>query len=605
MGFGNLFSTLNTSKSGLRVSQVQVDVTGKNVANANDEHYTRQRVASQALPKFFAKGRHIEGGNGVKSVDIQRVFNEFVYTDYRKALSSKEYSNYMAKTLKQVSDFFPELEGYGISNGVKNYFDSWSNLISNPNDPASKIALVKTASSLARSLSQARNNLTDTIYTLNKEIKSYVNEINTLASEIAAVNKEILVTTEMQKESDTVTVVNELKDRRDELELAIAKLVSIEVDRRETVSDNRNEDSTIEAGSHYVLNIGGFNIVDSTDSSPLITKSDAESDNLLDIKYLRQDEEEFNISSYIQDGKLGALLRLRGSTDSNGLSIVGHIQEYINKLDKFTQGLINSTNSIYAKTASNYFSTKITSSSMENVQEGSFFINMFDLNDNFVGQKEIFIDANTKIKDIVDQFNSNTDDNADGSASNDINDKFSAKYIDGVFVLGPLEDKGKYSISIDDRETNFAGALSLKKFFIGDNAYNIGVDLELLSKPEKIDAYVLTKEGKTLLGNSMVQLQNREINFYDKGVITDKLSLGDYFNSIMSSLSNDAKISIENNKTKETLFKSVQTEFDSIGRVSIDEELVNLMKFQAGYVSNAKVLTTVDEMINTLLGIKQ
>ncbi|HIP14277.1 MAG TPA: hypothetical protein EYG74_02170, partial [Sulfurimonas autotrophica] len=50
---------------------------------------------------------------------------------------------------------------------------------------------------------------------------------------------------------------------------------------------------------------------------------------------------------------------------------------------------------------------------------------------------------------------------------------------------------------------------------------------------------------------------------------------------------------------------SVTDEFDSISKVDIDEEMTNLMKYQAGYQASAKVITTIDQMIQTLLGMKQ
>ncbi|MBP6498279.1 MAG: hypothetical protein KA253_06360, partial [Campylobacteraceae bacterium] len=36
----------------------------------------------------------------------------------------------------------------------------------------------------------------------------------------------------------------------------------------------------------------------------------------------------------------------------------------------------------------------------------------------------------------------------------------------------------------------------------------------------------------------------------------------------------------------------------------VDEELANLMKFQTAYSANAKIITTIDQMLDTLLGIK-
>ena len=41
---GTLFSTLDVALSGLQVSQVQLEVTGHNIANVNREGFSRQRA---------------------------------------------------------------------------------------------------------------------------------------------------------------------------------------------------------------------------------------------------------------------------------------------------------------------------------------------------------------------------------------------------------------------------------------------------------------------------------------------------------------------------------------------------------------------------------
>ena len=45
--------------------------------------------------------------------------------------------------------------------------------------------------------------------------------------------------------------------------------------------------------------------------------------------------------------------------------------------------------------------------------------------------------------------------------------------------------------------------------------------------------------------------------------------------------------------------------YNQLTKVDKDEELLNLMKFQATYTANAKIVTAIDEMIQTLLGLKR
>mgnify|MGYP005624701121 CR=1 FL=1 len=59
------------------------------------------------------------------------------------------------------------------------------------------------------------------------------------------------------------------------------------------------------------------------------------------------------------------------------------------------------------------------------------------------------------------------------------------------------------------------------------------------------------------------------------------------------------------NGTNLALFNTVYSQFQSISGVNIDEELVDLMKFKITYSANAKVITTINQMLDALLGIEQ
>ncbi len=50
---------------------------------------------------------------------------------------------------------------------------------------------------------------------------------------------------------------------------------------------------------------------------------------------------------------------------------------------------------------------------------------------------------------------------------------------------------------------------------------------------------------------------------------------------------------------------SIQSSYDQLTKVDKDEEMLDLMKFQAAYTANAKIITAIDEMLQTLLGLKR
>ena len=56
-------------------------------------------------------------------------------------------------------------------------------------------------------------------------------------------------------------------------------------------------------------------------------------------------------------------------------------------------------------------------------------------------------------------------------------------------------------------------------------------------------------------------------------------------------------------ETQESITVSLQSTYDQLTKVDTDEEMIYLMQFQAAYEANAKVITAVDEMLETLLAM--
>ena len=44
---------------------------------------------------------------------------------------------------------------------------------------------------------------------------------------------------------------------------------------------------------------------------------------------------------------------------------------------------------------------------------------------------------------------------------------------------------------------------------------------------------------------------------------------------------------------------------ESVSGVSLDEEMTNLVKFQKAYQASARLVTTIDEMLDTILNMKR
>jgi flagellar hook-associated protein 1 FlgK len=77
------------------------------------------------------------------------------------------------------------------------------------------------------------------------------------------------------------------------------------------------------------------------------------------------------------------------------------------------------------------------------------------------------------------------------------------------------------------------------------------------------------------------------------------------FDIIATGVGVETNRAILNNETVTAQFNAVEQEYASVSQVSIDEELTNLIRFQTAYGAASKIITTIDQMTETLLGIKR
>ncbi|XPV68977.1 MAG: FlgK family flagellar hook-associated protein [Halarcobacter sp.] len=81
-------------------------------------------------------------------------------------------------------------------------------------------------------------------------------------------------------------------------------------------------------------------------------------------------------------------------------------------------------------------------------------------------------------------------------------------------------------------------------------------------------------------------------------------SFSEFYQEIRVNISTDK----ENNdfllETQNSVKEALQFDYDQYTKVDGDEEMINLIKFQAAYTANAKIITVVDQMLQTLLGLK-
>ena len=244
------------------------------------------------------------------------------------------------------------------------------------------------------------------------------------------------------------------------------------------------------------------------------------------------------------------------------------------------------------------------------LENGSFDINVYNDNGDIIASRTITINMDSKdprystLQGILAQINTpNIDDNNDSNSLNDVDDYYKAEFVNGELVISKKTTQNTY-IGLSNDSANFGGAFGVNKFFDGTNASNIDLAKKLKDNPSLISASKTPNSGDNQVANDILNLQTKQITFYTNNS-TVNATIYEFYRQTTTDLANEVNATTTKKETTQTLLTSITNEYQSISGVNIDEELLNLEKYQRGYQANAKVITTINQMLDALFGIKQ
>ena len=166
------------------------------------------------------------------------------------------------------------------------------------------------------------------------------------------------------------------------------------------------------------------------------------------------------------------------------------------------------------------------------------------------------IDNLTSMQDVLDQLNANIDDNKNGNASDDFDDRFVATYNNETktFTITSKNPAEEIYISIQDDGTNFAGALGINRFFAGNSADNIELAEPYKSDATLIRAYREPVDGNFEIANLMQQLQYDKITFTSQDGTQQSETISGYFRYIAGRVSSQTESTQITLETKEAVY---------------------------------------------------
>ncbi|GAB3477249.1 flagellar hook-associated protein FlgK [Marinomonas epiphytica] len=126
-----------------------------------------------------------------------------------------------------------------------------------------------------------------------------------------------------------------------------------------------------------------------------------------------------------------------------------------------------------------------------------------------------------------------------------------------------------------------------------------GFDVSLSAKPRAGDQYSMSTSN-TGVSNNFNGLLLGEIQ--NKSIVAGRETLAESYSGIVAEVGSKAAELETNTKSSEIILNQSKARRDSISAVSLDEEAINLMKYQQSYSASAQVITAARTTFETLLG---
>lgn len=298
----SLLGALNSAVTGLKVNQLGVDVTSRNVANAGTEGYTR---------KISPRENMIVGstGAGVRANAVTRDVN--FHLQERLRVEQSRYAKLEVKSdyLSQVDKMFGSADQEGsVSYSINQLAVSLGALVDTPENAGVRAAVISQADTIARQLNQMSGTVQNLRSQAEQSIAAAVDDVNDALKAIEDLNREIA----NRRTAGQTTA--DLEDRRDVHLATVAQNLDIRTIER---SD----------GSLAVFTNGGYTLVSDKasrlefDNRHLLSADDLYSDNpaergvgTLTLVSPGGTRADLLKSSPPREGKIAGLLEMRDET---------------------------------------------------------------------------------------------------------------------------------------------------------------------------------------------------------------------------------------------------------------------------------------------------
>ncbi|MBI6882560.1 flagellar hook-associated protein FlgK [Pseudomonas putida] len=537
-------SLYSIAMSGVNASSLALSTTSKNITNVNTSGYSRQltNLASNA------------NGGGVKVTGVERQYNQYISNQLNQSNSTLAALNANQNQISQIDSLLGDTTS-GLSVMMQNFFSALQDLSSTPADPAARQGVLGTADNMTAQFRSMNDYLNDLAKSVNSDVTSEVSQINTLTSGIADLNKQISLT-----KAKTGEVPNALMDQRDELVAQLSTHINISVDVQDT-------------GTYNVSFANGLSLVAGFTSSNLEATASSANPTQTAVGYRDSANNLVELKdSTITGGALGGTLQFRNEGLSQAQNKLGQLGVSLAMAfnEQSAQGV-----DLNGDVGGDFFTvgTPKAFSNEKNAGTASFTGTFTDASQLTADNYSVTYSASTGYT-VTNSTTGKTEGTfAPGTTSFDVGGmtfSVSGAPADGdKFIIKPFQD------AISDMNTAIT-------------------DVDKIAAGQATGS---TGSGDNRNAAAFYDLQNSK-------VVNGGSTLNQAYASMVTDIGNQSQVVSVKIKTQQGISDQLTEVQQSTSGVNLDEEAIDLLKYQQSYQASAKIIDTATTLIDTILGIK-
>lgn len=533
---------LGVALTGLNAAQVGLRTTEHNIANVNTAGYRRQEVVYAATKAQYTRGGYV--GTGTSVATVRQLYSRFLDNEVlRNQAQLSRHETYSAQAT-QIDKMLGD-ENSGLSTALDNFFAAVNETANDPTSNAARQNLMSAGGNLAGRIRTLDDKLKAMRSASNADIDAIARQVNALSAQIAGLN-----TTISRDEALNGRTANDLRDQRQKLVTDLNRLVNVSTVEQSDGSLNL----FIGSGQPLVVGTLAYTLTSTADPN----------DSSLRLPALALGSSTITLnSSFITGGQLGGILAQREEV----------LLPALDDLNRISMAVASSVNAVHRggldynlSPGEDFFTNPV-------VAQGSTtgVLNMSITNDQLLDRVGYRIDATAGGYDVTLLSTGVTTSHASLAAVN------AAGYGFSLAAGTPAPAPGE-------------------SWVIGDYAGQMRM---VLTATSQVAAAGATATGPGDNSNMLALASLRTDKLLNNGTV----SFSEAYQQTVTRTASKAADADLSKSAFTSLVEQATASQQEVSGVNLDEEAVNLIRYQQAYQAAARAMQIASTLFDEVLGI--